>query len=86
VLDDTARCSAQRINNVTYETQVRDVALAAILIMEDKDPREFGFRRIQRNDTNVFITSTVGFENEDRRSQVFEKYRKSLGKQGQAAQ
>ncbi len=76
LLEDTGRCSAHRINNVTYETQIRDVALAAILIMQDQDPKKFGFNRIQRNETSVFSTSTVGFENEDKRKKVFAKYKK----------
>ena len=84
LLEDTARCSAQRINNVTYETQVRDVALAAILIIRDQDPKKFGFNRIQLNDTNVFITSTVGFENEDKRKKVFDKYKKPEAGSGKA--
>jgi hypothetical protein len=74
VLSDTARCSAQRVNNVTYETQLRDVALAAILILQKRDPKRFGFERIQRNEQTVFVTGSVGFENEDRRKKVFSKY------------
>jgi hypothetical protein len=74
LLDDTARCSAQRVNNVTYETQIRDVALAALLLLKKQDPRSFGFERFQTNETTSFVTSTVGFENDDRRKKVFDKY------------
>jgi hypothetical protein len=75
VLDDQTRCSAYRVNNITYETQIRDVALAAILILRKEDPKKFGFGRIQTNPTTVFATNTVGFENEDRRKQALAKYR-----------
>jgi hypothetical protein len=74
VLDDQTRCSAYRVNNITYETQLRDVALAAVLMLHGQDPKEFGFSRIQTNNTTMFATNTVGFENEDRRKQVFAKY------------
>jgi hypothetical protein len=74
LLDDPSRCTAHRINNVTYETQVRDVALAAILIMEKQDPKKFGFDRIQMNPSTSFSTSTVGFPNDDVRKKVFDKY------------
>jgi HEAT repeat protein len=74
LLEDASRCSAQRIDNITYETQVRDVALASILILRKEDPKKFGFDRIQINDSTAFITSTVGFETDDKRKQVFAKY------------
>ena len=74
LLEDTARCTAHRVNNVTYETQLRDVALAAILIMKKQDPKKFGFDRIQMNPSTSFSTSTVGFENDDTRKKVFKKY------------
>lgn len=75
LLDDDARCTQQRIKNVTYEAQIRDVALAALLCMTDQDPKEFGFERYQANSTNLFITSTVGFENDAKRQKVFAKWK-----------
>jgi hypothetical protein len=79
LLDDESRCAIQRIQDTTYETQLRDVALAAILMIEGKDPKEFGFDRIQRHDVNVFITGTIGFADPDQRDQALEKFRKSRG-------
>jgi hypothetical protein len=76
LLEDKSKCATQRLNNVTFETQLRDVALAAILIMKKQEPKEFGFERLQLNPTNVFVTSTVGFENEDKRKAAFAKYAK----------
>ncbi len=81
LLDDPSRCSAHRVNNVTFETQIRDVALVAILILKGQDPKQFGFSRIQENPATVFTTSTVGFENEDRRKQAFAKYRQFQSRQ-----
>jgi hypothetical protein len=73
-LTDTTRISSHRINNVQYETQLRDVALAALLFLKKQDPKQFGFDRIQFNESNVFNYGTVGFENEDQRKQAFAKY------------
>ncbi len=73
-LDDASRISAHRIDNVQYETQLRDVALAAVLILRRQDPKQFGFDRIRMNESTVFNFGTIGFENEDKRKQAFAKY------------
>jgi hypothetical protein len=73
-LEDATRISSHRIDNVQYEIQIRDVALAAVLLLKKQDPKQFGFDRIQLNDSNVFNFGTVGFENEDKRKQAFAKY------------
>ncbi len=73
-LTDASRLSSQRINNVQYETQLRDVALAALLLLKKQDPKQFGFDRIQLNDSTLFNLGTVGFENEDQRKAAFDKY------------
>ena len=76
LLEDKSKCATQRMHNVTFETQLRDVALAAMLVMKKLDPKEFGFDRLQLNATSVFVTSTVGFENEDKRHVAFAKWNK----------
>lgn len=75
LLDDKSRCATQRVNNVTIETQLRDVALAALLIMKKQEPRQFGFERLQLNATNVLIAGTVGFETEEKRNAAFAKWK-----------
>jgi hypothetical protein len=60
---------------VTYETQIRDVALAALVIMKKQDAKKFGFDRIQQNTTNVFSTNTVGFENDEKRDKALAKWK-----------
>lgn len=61
---------------MTYQTQIRDVALAAVLIMKKQDPKKFGFERIQQHHTSVLVTSTVGFENDEKRNKVIAKWKK----------
>jgi len=75
LLDDESRCASQRIKDVTYQTQIRDVALAAVLIMRKQDPKKFGFDRIQQHPTNVLVTSTVGFENDEKRNKAIAKWK-----------
>jgi hypothetical protein len=73
-LDDKSRCATQRIKDVTYQAQIRDVALAAILIMRMQDPKEFGFDRIQRQAATVLVPSTVGFESDEKRNKAIAKW------------
>ncbi len=75
LLGDESKCTTHRVKNVTYETQIRDVALAAIVIMKKQDPKKIGFDRIQQNTSNVFSTSTVGFENDEKRNKVLAKWK-----------
>jgi hypothetical protein len=75
LLDDDSRCASQRVNDATYETQIRDVALAALLIMKQQDPEEFGFDRMIRNEMNVFITNTVGFQDDQQREAALAKWK-----------
>jgi HEAT repeat protein len=75
LLEDESKYTARKINNVNYETQIRDVALAALVIMKKQDPKKFGFDRIQQNPTSVFSTSTVGFENDEKRNKALAKWK-----------
>lgn len=73
-LEDATRLGSHRSDNVQYETQLRDVALAALLILKQQDPKQFGFDRIKMSESSVFNFGTIGFENEDKRKQAFAKY------------
>jgi len=62
---DATPCSTQRIDNaVTFETQVRDVALAAALHLSKQDVKKFGFDRAQLHPQLVFNPGTLGFNQE----------------------
>jgi hypothetical protein len=64
-LTDATPCSTQRIDNaVTFETQVRDVALAAALHLSKQDVKKFGFDRAQLHPQLVFNPGTLGFNQE----------------------
>ncbi len=74
LLNDPTRCATQRVDNELFETQLRDVALAALLIMQDQDPRQFGFERLVENEATGFIPSTVGFANDQQREHAFDQW------------
>jgi hypothetical protein len=74
-LDDTTRCTMMRINNRNYETQVRDIALAALLHVTKQDPKTYGFDRLQTHPQIVFNTTTVGFESDTERNEALAKWK-----------
>jgi hypothetical protein len=76
-----------QMNNVRYQTQVRDCALAAILtllqkaperlegtIFAGKDLKAFGFSRLETNTSVGFAAHTVGFAEDRQRDEVFNKW------------
>ena len=64
----------QRINNVQYQTQLRDVAIAAMLILAKEDPKLYGFPRIQVYTSGQFSYSRVGFVDEEARNKTRAKW------------
>jgi hypothetical protein len=84
LLEDESRCAIQKMEDKTYETQLRDVALAAILLIKGKDPKDFGFDRLQRHDMNVLVTGSVGFVSDEERLEAREKFRKACAEEERA--
>ena len=77
LLDDPAVCQ-QRTDSKTKiktQTQVRDIALAAIIFMSGEDPKEFGFTQLRENPTYVFVSSTAGFVGDQQREESRRKWR-----------
>jgi hypothetical protein len=57
------------------ECQVRDLALAALVHLVGKDPREFGFKHLQLHAQWVFDPTTVGFLSQEERMAAIRKWR-----------
>jgi hypothetical protein len=74
VLDDVTLCSTHTVDDVTYVTQFRDIALAAVLHLHGADPREFGFTNIREHAQYVYSPYTIGFSNEVDRQAAFSKW------------
>ena len=75
MLDDPSPCGTWQVANVNISTQLRDVALAAVLILHKKDPKQFGFERLQMSNPYGFAPMTAGFESEEKRAKTFDKWR-----------
>lgn len=67
LLEDKTVCSQQQINKVSYKTQLRDVALFAMIHLSKENPKEFGFDRFTSNPTMVANVHTLGFEDDAKR-------------------
>lgn len=80
MLDDKSVCMTRRISRnkkqVTFTTEVRDVALAALLKIKKLDPKSHGFPNIQTNSIMVFSPSTIGFSEVEDRAAAFANWEK----------
>ena len=74
-----AESGGHRVTGELYG--VDDAGLAYLDNLEGVG-REFGFDRIQMNPSTSFTTSTVGFENDDTRKKVFDKYEEFKSREG----
>ncbi|UUO04427.1 hypothetical protein M4951_13595 [Blastopirellula sp. J2-11] len=59
-----------------FESQVRDVALAAAVHLSGRNPREFSFDRITADANYLYSYRTIGFATDVERSAAFEKWAK----------
>jgi hypothetical protein len=60
-----------------YQTQIRDIALAAAVHLAKQDPKKFGLTRIKPSSTQVFNTNSVAFEDDAQREEAIQKWRAS---------
>ncbi len=74
--DETEFGGTFRINQqVAYQTQIRDIALATVIRLAGQNPQEYGFERLQENTIFVFNTSTLAFSNDQLRQEAIHKWR-----------
>lgn len=75
--DSTPYMQNQSIDHQVMETQLRDLALAALWKMHGEDPRKHGFHDQVREDPHLlFVPQTLGFANEQQRHTALENWRK----------
>jgi hypothetical protein len=77
LLDDKTVCYTVRSGSDTFETQVRDIALAALVEISGQDPREYGFSRLSRTRTAATTPQMLGFttSQENQRDEGVKKWR-----------
>ncbi|HEV7280988.1 MAG TPA: hypothetical protein VGN57_12355 [Pirellulaceae bacterium] len=61
-------------NGESIKIQVRDVAMAVALHLQDQDPKAFGFEYVQRDESSLFAIYTLGFENDADRARTLRKF------------
>ncbi len=59
-------------------SQVGDVALALLLYLDDRDPREVGFDSLQADPQTIYRDYSLGFDDESRRRQAHERAERLL--------
>jgi len=73
-VDDASPIDTLFSRGVVIKSQLRDTALAAIIVRAGKDPADFGFKYLRRDDRILFSSSTLGFKDDDERRAAFEKW------------
>jgi hypothetical protein len=76
LLTNHAICYTLHINSKQYTTEVRDVALAALVHLTGQKHADYGMDRVQLNPQTVFAPHTVGFakDEEAKRIEAFAKW------------
>ncbi len=69
LMNDDQICFTRRttLRNSHFECQICDLAMATILHLVGRDPRQFGFMHLQFSQNYVFQPHTVGFDNDELR-------------------
>ncbi len=66
-----------------FQTQIRDIALATLVHLEKLDHKDFGFTRFRSHGSQVFNTSSVAFENDEKRDIAIQKWFEYRRRQGE---
>jgi hypothetical protein len=69
-LNDSSPLDSLFTRGVVIKSQLRDVALAATIYRTGQDPREFGFSYLKPDPSTLYSPSTLGFKNEEERTQA----------------
>lgn len=72
--NETVLNEAKTTEEVVFCTQLRDVALAALLHLTEQDPADFGFEKLRSNSYHLFEPNTAGFKTDAQRTAAFEKW------------
>lgn len=71
----TVLSERQRGDDEPFTCQVRDVALAGLIHLIGRHPREFGFTQLRPNSNSLYGLNTAGFASDQLRQDAFHKWR-----------
>lgn len=74
-LTDVNICGQAPVNGQVVVTQLRDLALAALVHLAKQEPKDFGFDRLQPDQRQVFSLGSLGFRDEQSRVQAIASWR-----------
>lgn len=78
-IDDASPIDTYFSRGVVIKSQIRDSALASLIVRAGKDPAEYGFNYLREDDRTLLSPSTLGFKNDDERRAAFEKWLSQVG-------
>ncbi len=73
-LDDESMIDTYFSRGVVLKSQLRDVALATLIVRAGENPAEFGFKYLREDDRTLLAPSTLGFQDDNERRAAFEKW------------
>jgi hypothetical protein len=82
IMGDKRVLSRYRNNNLAYTVEVRDLALAALLKLTEKEPSAVGYRRLRFQAPFVFDDYSLGFAQDEDRQVAIAKWRLYRMRQG----
>jgi hypothetical protein len=75
LLSDAAAANPNEQEKSSYRCEVRDVALAAIIHLHGRDPKDFGFDKIRRNPQTLYAQNTMGFDGSAARTAALRRWK-----------
>ncbi len=73
--DETQSGARQLPNQMSVQTEMRDVALAALIVLSRQNFAEYGMEHVTTHESIGFVPSSCGFENPAARQAAIEKWR-----------
>jgi hypothetical protein len=73
-LDDASPLGVYLSRGVVIKSELRDVALAAIIRRSGADPRQFGFQYVKPGATFLYSPATLGFSDSPQREAAFAQW------------
>lgn len=74
--EDDTEVSLPTVQGDQFNTQMKDVALVAVLHISGEDPKEYGYPRISTDPNFLYNIRSIGFITPQQRQQAFEKWEK----------
>jgi hypothetical protein len=75
LLKDASSCNPNPDEAATpYRCEIRDVALCAIMHLFGRNPKDFGFEKIQNHPQTLFNQNSMGFDSEQQRAAAVAKW------------